>query len=102
MGVTGVFIGGPANLISAAVSADLGRSPSIAGNAEALSTVTGVVDGTGSVGAALGQLLIPALEHATGNWQYVFYMFIAMVRHARMCAHEHSRHCSPQSASYHS
>lgn len=56
MALTGFFIGGPANLISSAISADLGRSPEVAGNAEAISTVTGILDGTGSVGAAFGQV----------------------------------------------
>jgi OPA family glycerol-3-phosphate transporter-like MFS transporter 3 len=64
MTVVGFFIGGPANLISGAISTDLGRSPTIAGNAKALSTVTGVVDGTGSVGAALGQLLVRTVEQS--------------------------------------
>ncbi|KAH7464927.1 Glucose-6-phosphate exchanger SLC37A1 [Phytophthora ramorum] len=36
-----------------AISADLGTHESIRGDAEALSTVTGIIDGTGSVGAAL-------------------------------------------------
>lgn len=34
----------------------LGRQGPVQGNKEALATVTGIVDGTGSVGAALGQV----------------------------------------------
>ncbi|EGZ15162.1 hypothetical protein PHYSODRAFT_561102 [Phytophthora sojae] len=63
---SGFMLGGPANLISTAISADLGTHESIKGNAEALSTVTGIIDGTGSVGAALVQYLVGYLA----NCQY--------------------------------
>ncbi|KRY84084.1 Sugar phosphate exchanger 3 [Trichinella pseudospiralis] len=78
MGVAGFFCSGPGNLISAAVSADLGRQKEVANNAQALSTVTGIVDGTGSVGAAIGQLAIPHLQAKLG-WNSVFYLFVCMV-----------------------
>ena len=55
---SGFMLGGPANLISTAISADLGTHESIRGNAEALSTVTGIIDGSGSIGAALVQYLV--------------------------------------------
>lgn len=77
MTVTGFFIGGVANLISAAISADLGKQGPIQGNKAALATVTGIVDGTGSVGAALGQILVPLLQEHLG-WHSVFYLFIIM------------------------
>ncbi|TMW60401.1 hypothetical protein Poli38472_000443 [Pythium oligandrum] len=54
----GFMLGGPANLISTAISADLGTHESIKGDAAALSTVTGIVDGTGSIGAAFVQYLV--------------------------------------------
>ncbi|VDL70411.1 unnamed protein product [Nippostrongylus brasiliensis] len=76
--ITGFFIGGPANMISSSVSADLGRARELRGNAEALSTVAGIVDGTGSFGAALGQLLIPSIQAVFG-WGSVFYGFIVMI-----------------------
>lgn len=43
-------------MISSAISADLGRQELIQGSSEALATVTGIVDGTGSIGAAVGQV----------------------------------------------
>ncbi|XP_077450469.1 sugar phosphate exchanger 3 isoform X2 [Stigmatopora argus] len=55
LALTGFFIGGPSNMISSAISADLGRQDAIQGSREALATVTGIVDGTGSIGAAGGQ-----------------------------------------------
>lgn len=43
-------------MISSAISADLGRQEALQGSQEALATVTGIVDGTGSIGAAAGQV----------------------------------------------
>ena len=80
MGITGVFIGGPANMISAAITADLGRQEILASSDQALSTVTGIVDGTGSFGAAIGQVLIPVIQNHWNDWRFVFYFFVLMVR----------------------
>ncbi|KHN75134.1 Sugar phosphate exchanger 3 [Toxocara canis] len=84
MVVTGFFVGGPSNLISSAVSADLGRAEEIRGSAEALSTVTGIVDGTGSIGASIGQLLLPTVQRSFG-WVAVFYSFIVMMLCTFVC-----------------
>ncbi|UJR25073.1 hypothetical protein I4U23_006433 [Adineta vaga] len=78
MTVTGVFIGGPANMISAAITADLGRQEVLAASDQALSTVTGIVDGTGSFGAAIGQVLIPVIQKQWNDWRFVFYFFVLM------------------------
>ena len=80
MTITGLFIGGPANMISAAITADLGRQEVLAASDQALSTVTGIVDGTGSFGAAIGQVLIPVIQKAWNDWRFVFYFFVLMVR----------------------
>uniref|UniRef100_A0A9L0IJW6 Sugar phosphate exchanger 3 n=1 Tax=Equus asinus TaxID=9793 RepID=A0A9L0IJW6_EQUAS len=77
MAVTGFFIGGPSNMISSAISADLGRQELIQGSSEALATVTGIVDGTGSIGAAVGQYLVSLIQDNLG-WMWVFYFFILM------------------------
>uniref|UniRef100_A0A0N5AUP0 Sugar phosphate exchanger 3 n=1 Tax=Syphacia muris TaxID=451379 RepID=A0A0N5AUP0_9BILA len=84
MTVTGFFIGGPANLVSAAISADLGKAEEIRGSAEALSTVSGIIDGTGSIGASVGQILLPVVQNAFG-WDYVFYSFIVMILMSVIC-----------------
>ena len=78
MSIVGFFIGGAANMISATITADLGKQGPIQGNKEGLSTVTGIVDGTGSIGAALGQILVPLIQEKL-NWFYVFYFFIVLV-----------------------
>ncbi|ETO29012.1 Glycerol-3-phosphate transporter [Reticulomyxa filosa] len=68
----GFLIGGPANMISGAISADLGKEQSVKGNAEALSTVAGIIDGTASFGAAIMQYLVAVVSDA--GWDYVFIM----------------------------
>ncbi|XP_060035793.1 glucose-6-phosphate exchanger SLC37A2 isoform X2 [Erinaceus europaeus] len=73
--VCGALVNGPYALITTAVSADLGTHQSLKGNAKALSTVTAIIDGTGSIGAALGPLLA-GLISPTG-WNNVFYMLIS-------------------------
>ncbi|XP_056291374.1 glucose-6-phosphate exchanger SLC37A1 isoform X2 [Pseudoliparis swirei] len=73
--VCGCLVNGPYSLITTAVSADLGTHKSLKGNARALSTVTAIIDGTGSLGAALGPLLAGLLS--AGGWDRVFYMLMA-------------------------
>uniref|UniRef100_A0A3B4BI95 Major facilitator superfamily (MFS) profile domain-containing protein n=1 Tax=Periophthalmus magnuspinnatus TaxID=409849 RepID=A0A3B4BI95_9GOBI len=72
--VCGGLVNGPYALITTAVSADLGTHKSLKGNSRALSTVTAIIDGTGSVGAALGPLLAGLLS--TRGWDQVFYMLM--------------------------
>ena len=55
MWLLGFFIGGAANIIGAACSADLGKAAVEMGMESAVSIVAGIIDGTGSVGAAVGQ-----------------------------------------------
>ncbi|BFZ10746.1 hypothetical protein BsWGS_13785 [Bradybaena similaris] len=84
MFLVGFFIGGAANLISAAVSADLGCQKQLQGDNRALATVTGVIDGTGSFGAALGQIAVPYLQ--TGfDWHAVFYLFMICMFLTAVC-----------------
>ncbi|XP_018430950.1 PREDICTED: glucose-6-phosphate exchanger SLC37A1-like [Nanorana parkeri] len=51
-----------------------GTHKSLKGNAHALSTVTAIIDGTGSVGAALGPLLAGLLSPY--GWHNVFFMLM--------------------------
>uniref|UniRef100_A0A8C1RIN7 Sugar phosphate exchanger 3 n=1 Tax=Cyprinus carpio TaxID=7962 RepID=A0A8C1RIN7_CYPCA len=78
LATTGFLIGGPSNIISSAISADLGRQGALQNSQQALATVTGIVDGTGSIGAAGGQYLVSLIESKLG-WMCVFYFFIIMV-----------------------
>ncbi|KAG6780686.1 hypothetical protein POTOM_013554 [Populus tomentosa] len=74
MMIAGLFINGPYALITTAVSADLGTHSSLRGDSRALATVTAIIDGTGSIGAALGPLLTGFLS--TKGWNTVFVMLM--------------------------
>ena len=74
----GCFLGGPASLICAVISADLGRHSSISGNQKALATISGIIDGTGSLGAALGQILVGVISKYYG-WQRVFHILFIIL-----------------------
>ncbi|CAO1327504.1 unnamed protein product [Diamesa tonsa] len=71
----GLFVNGPYALITTSVSAELGQHKSLNGNAKALATVTSIIDGTGSIGAAVGPLIAGLVQ--AGGWQKVFYMLIS-------------------------
>ena len=67
--VAGVFVNGPYALITTAVSAELGTQIQ---SKSALATVSSIIDGTGSIGAAIGPSLSGIV--ASVGWKYVFYM----------------------------
>ena len=55
-----------------------GQKGSLSNNKAALATVTGIVDGTGSFGGAIGQVLIPLIRNHY-SWKFVFYLFMILV-----------------------
>ncbi|GMP35480.1 hypothetical protein CsSME_00007893 [Camellia sinensis var. sinensis] len=75
--LSGLLVNGPYSLITTAVAADLGTQSLIKGNSRALATVTAIIDGTGSVGAALGPLLAGYIS--TRGWNSVFFMLIVSI-----------------------
>ncbi|XP_052872547.1 glucose-6-phosphate exchanger SLC37A2 isoform X1 [Anopheles cruzii] len=90
--VTGLMVNGPYALITTSVSAELGQHSSLNGNSRALATVTAIIDGTGSIGAAVGPLLAGMLA----DWSHVFYMLVisdvmALVLLLRISSKECSR-----------
>jgi len=92
--LVGLLVNGPYTLITTAVSTDLGTHPCLQGNARALATVTSIIDGTGSIGAAVGPLLAGPVS--SFGWKYVFIMLIiadliALVLLIRLMAHELKR-----------
>nr|CAD7462127.1 unnamed protein product [Timema tahoe] len=72
--IAGLLVNGPYALITTAVSAELGTHHSLQGNSKALATVTAIIDGTGSIGAAVGPLLAGVIS--SRGWENVFYMLI--------------------------
>ncbi|XP_033190429.1 major facilitator superfamily transporter 16 isoform X1 [Bombus vancouverensis nearcticus] len=73
--IAGLLVNGPYALITTAVSAELGTHPSLGNNSKALATVTAIIDGTGSIGAAVGPLLAGVVARWAG-WHNVFYMLM--------------------------
>ncbi|KDD72386.1 hypothetical protein H632_c3409p0, partial [Helicosporidium sp. ATCC 50920] len=72
MMAAGFFVNGPYALITTAVSADLGTS--LTGNEKVLATVTAIIDGMGSVGAAIGPMLTGYISELPGGFDNVFAM----------------------------
>lgn len=70
-----MFVNGPYALITTSVSASLGQHSSLEGNSKALATVTAIIDGTGSIGAAIGPLVAGLVSG--GGWNNVFRMLVA-------------------------
>ncbi|XP_058067467.1 putative glycerol-3-phosphate transporter 5 [Magnolia sinica] len=77
MFLSGLFVNGPYSLITTAVATDLGTQSVIKGNSRALATVSAIIDGTGSIGAALGPLLTGYI--LTRGWNSVFAMLIVAI-----------------------
>merc|ERR1712038_1923962 len=83
--IVGLLVNRPYALITTAVSAELGTHPSLRGSGKALATVTSIIDGTGSIGAAVGPFLAGALQGSDSGSTFgevpgldkVFYMLMA-------------------------
>ncbi|CAN0527577.1 unnamed protein product, partial [Ectocarpus sp. 12 AP-2014] len=88
LGLMGVLVGGvslnlygllntirPNNIISSAVAVDLAGHPKLAGT-RSLGTVTGIINGSGSIVAAVGLLIIGPLQNF-GGWKAVWYFLVA-------------------------
>lgn len=73
--IAGSLVNGPYALITTAVSAELGTHSSLGDNSKALATVTAIIDGTGSIGAAVGPLLA-GLIYTQAGWHSVFYILM--------------------------
>ncbi|XP_020296460.1 glucose-6-phosphate exchanger SLC37A2 isoform X2 [Pseudomyrmex gracilis] len=74
--IAGVLVNGPYALITTAVSTELGTHSSLGDDSKALATVTAIIDGTGSIGAAIGPLLAGIVSRWSG-WHSVFYMLMS-------------------------
>lgn len=72
--IVGILVNGPYALITTSVSAELGQHSCLEGNSKALATVTAIIDGTGSIGAAVGPLIAGFVS--SKGWENVFDMLI--------------------------
>ena len=75
LSLLGLLVNGPYALITTAVSAELGTHKSLLSSSKALATVTAIIDGTGSIGAAVGPLLAGFLA-GDSEWNKVFSMLM--------------------------
>ena len=73
----GFFINSLNNIISSVCAADLGKQSALQGNEKAISTITGIIDGTGSAGSAIGQLIVGATLPAW-SWRYGYLAVISV------------------------
>jgi len=71
LGLMGILVGGPNNIITSAVAADLASHPSVKGNNKSLGTVTGLINGCGSITASIGLLAVGPLQ-STFGWSSVW------------------------------
>ena len=75
--VLGLFVGGISNMVVGSAVADIGKLEALMNNDKAISTITGIIDGTGSLGAAVGQFIIGWMSEQ--SWQGVFILMTIMV-----------------------
>ena len=72
-----MFLASVVNTIVAVSSADIGKASGNK-NAKAVSTITGIIDGTGSIGSSIGQFVVGQTQEAWG-WRYGYLMLVAVV-----------------------
>ena len=73
--IMGILVGGPNNIITSAVAADLASHPSVKGSNKSLGTVTGLINGCGSITASIGLLAVGPLQQNYG-WSSVWLFLI--------------------------
>ena len=73
--LTGVLVNGPYALIMTVVSSDLGTHHTLKGSKKAMATVSAIIEGTASIGAAVGPSLAGWLA-GDGDWGKVFGMMM--------------------------
>jgi len=75
LGIMGILVGGPNNIITSAVAADLASHPSVRGSNKSLGTVTGLINGCGAITASIGLLAVGPLQDTYG-WSSVWLFLI--------------------------
>jgi len=73
--IMGILVGGPNNIITSAVAADLASHPSVKGSNKSLGTVTGLINGCGAITASIGLLAVGPLQQQYG-WSSVWLYLI--------------------------
>lgn len=68
----GFFVGSIFNVIAATAAADLAKGEGVKGNKKAIATLSGILDGSGSFGAAVGSYVIGAIRRVSWNGMFIF------------------------------
>lgn len=74
--LSGSLIVACSNLVTTCVATDLAHHTEALEHTHAMATVTGIIDGTGSLGAACGQIFIGWIQ--IYSWNYVFYFMVSI------------------------
>lgn len=72
MFMVGFTVGSIFNIIAATAAADLAKHELVRGNGKALGTMSGIMDGSGSFGAAVGTYAIGAIRRVSWNGMFTF------------------------------
>ena len=62
----GFFVSGLNNIVSGSCAADIGKQSQLQAHARSKTTVIGIIDGSGALGSAIGQLIIGETQKAYG------------------------------------
>lgn len=79
----GLFMQGVTNTIASTCSADIGKNIK-SKNVNAVSTVTGIIDGMGTIGASIGQFTVGATVTSFG-WQYGYLGVVTIIQFITFC-----------------
>ena len=71
-----LYLDRPNNIITSAVAADLASHPSVKGSNKSLGTVTGLINGCGSIAASIGLFAVGPLQQNFG-WSSVWFFLIS-------------------------
>eukprot|EP00980_Cylindrotheca_fusiformis_P002258 scaffold517_cov119-Cylindrotheca_fusiformis.AAC.41 len=99
LGLMGILVGGPNNIITSAVAADLASHPSVRGSSKSLGTVTGLINGCGSITASIGLLAIEPLQSAGVFWVWMYLIICTSIGTLLMATKIYAELFPPPSAS---
>lgn len=82
--LSGLFIGGPYNLIPSAIAQDLSQISQLKGNKSVIGQIAGLINGTGSFSSALLQFIVPVIlsgKQTDKSWMTLFIVlgFISLI-----------------------
>lgn len=73
----GFFVSGLNNIVSGSCAADIGKQSQLQSHARSKTTVIGIIDGSGALGSAIGQLIIGETQKAYG-YLYGMWMVVSI------------------------